>query len=490
MKKYLFPLTGTAFFVLFWFLIPQITIAATSTDVTGFNPHYIIDDAEILDYTAMNLDEIQNFLNNKGGFLATYQTNDPNGVPMSAAQIIYDRAVTNKVNPKFLIVLLQKEQSLIEKKSPSQTQLDWAVGYGCFDGSPCNPRWQGFWKQVNSASLQFRDYMDNPQLYNYQPNQTYTVSNTGREPMVVIPQNLATAALYNYTPHVYNGNFNFFTIWQRYFPKNIKYYPNGTLLQVSGDKGVWLIQDGIKRPFASRGALTSRFDPNKIITVPKSELDQYVKGAAIKFPQYALVKAPNGGIYLISGMTKRSIASKAVFRTVGFNPEEVVTASWEDINAYKDGPAITATSSYPTGALLQDKKSGGIYWVMDGKKAPIIDRIFLTTKFKNRKATKVSTKELAGYPTIAPVVFDDGELLKSTIGSTIYVIADGKKCAINSEQIFTRLGYKAENILVVSPKILYNYPEGQPLKLPEPISTSTPDIVPTQANATSSSVIS
>ena len=33
----------------------------------------------------------------------------------------------------------------------------------------------------------------------------------------------------------------------------------------------------------------------------------------------------------------------------------IINASWEDINAYEEGLPITATSSHPTGALLQDK---------------------------------------------------------------------------------------------------------------------------------------
>ncbi len=462
-----------------------------------FNPHNIIGDAEVLDSSAMSLDEVRNFLSLKGGFLSTYQTNtcldtdlyNPTGVykpctgPVkTAAEIIYDRAITNKVNPKFLIVLLQKEGSLVELKTkPSQTRVDWAVGYGCPDSGGCSPRYQGFWKQVNSASLQFRDYMENPQLYNYKPNQTYTVSNTGREPMVVTPQNLATAALYNYTPHVYNGNFNFYNIWQRYFPRISSAYPNGSLLQVEGEKGVWLIQNGKKRPFVSKGALSSRYDTSRILKTTATQLAAYNTGSPIKFPQYALVRSPNGGIFLLDGDYKRPITSSASFKKLGFNPEEVVSASWDDINAYQNGTPITATSSYPTGALLQDKKTGGIYWVQDNTKAPILDRVIIQIKFKGRKATPVSSKELAAIPTVAPILFEDGQLLKSLTSTSVFVIADGQKHPIYSGKIFEKLGYKWENVINVSPKILYYYPQGEPLK---ELQTGTqPPLVSDQANA-------
>jgi hypothetical protein len=450
----------------FFFVLSAIYLsvlgARAALAENNFNPNYIISDSEILDYTAMNLEEIKEFLNDKGGYLATYSCADPDGKMMTAAEIIYDRAVTNLVNPKFLIVLLQKEQSLIEETSPKQSQLDWATGYGCPDGGGCNARWQGFWKQVNSASLQFRDYMDNPRLYTYKAGESYIFTNpystTKNETTIVTPANQATAALYNYTPHVYNGNYNFYNIWQRYFTRE---YYDGSLLQAEGEVGVWLIQNGQKRPFLSKSALTSRYDQNKIIIVNKSDLDKYPKGAPIKFQNYSLVRSPNGTIFLLVDDKRHGFSSSESFRKIGYNPEEVMDASWEDINSYQEGKPLTATSTYPTGALLQDKATGGVYWVYEGTKSPIWDAIFLKTKFKNKKIIPVGKDELANYETISPVLFPDGELLKSSVSPSVYLISDGKKRPFASGEAFLGLGYKWENIITVSPKLLYLYEEGE-----------------------------
>jgi hypothetical protein len=454
----------------------------------GFDPNNIIGDLEILDYTTMDLNDIQQFLANKGSYLANYSCPDAAGVIRKAAEIIYNAAVKNydcdsailsdnpteeeknlkckkvTISPKFLLVLLQKEQSLIEDGSPSQSHLDWATGYGCPDSGGCNSRWQGFGKQVNSAALQFRDYMDNPQFYTYKVGQTYTFTNPygtiSQEPITVTPANQATTALYNYTPHVYNGNFNFYKIWQRYFTK---VYPDGSLLQADAEPGVWLIQNGVKRPFFSKAALASRFDSNKIIKINKSDLDKYETGAPIKFPQYSLIRSPRGTIFLLVDDKKRGFTSLAAFRKIGFNPVEVINASWEDINSYADGAHITATSTYPTGALLQNKKTGGIYYVMEGVKAPLVDKIFLTTKFKNKKIIKVSPAELDQYQTIKPVLFDDGELLKTPNSPFVYVISGGKKLLIASDKIFKDLGYKTENVIIAPSKVLYLYDAGVPI---------------------------
>jgi len=474
-------------YYLLFILIITLSLAKTA-QAQGFDPNNIIGDLEILDHASMNLTDIQQFLAAKGSYLANYSCADINGVIRKAAEIIYNAAVSSydcdgailsdsptdserslkcrkvTISPKFLLVLLQKEQSLIEESSPSQSNLDWAAGYGCPDSGGCNERWRGFGKQVNSAALQFRDYLDNPRLYTYKAGNTYIFTNPygtiSKEPVAVTPANQATAALYNYTPHVYNGNYNFYKIWRRYFTK---VYPDGSLLQAQGEPGVWLLQNGLKRPFISKSALTSRYDLKKIIAVNKSDLDKYATGPAIKFPQYSLIKSPRGTIFLLVDDKKRGFTTMTAFRKMGFNPDEVVSAGWEDINAYADGRPITATSTYPTGALLQDKKTGGVYYVNEGIKAPLVDRIFLTTKFKNKKIIKASPAELEQYQTLPPYLFGDGELLKTKDSPYTYVISGGKKLLIASDEVFKGLGYKTENVIIVPPKVLYLYDAGTPI---------------------------
>ncbi len=458
----------------------------------SFDPNYIISDDEILDATAMTQNEIQRLLERKGSFLANYVCQSSDGRSMKASEAIYDRAVTNGISPKFIIVLLQKEQSLIEEGSPRQSQLDWAAGYGCPDGGGCNSRWQGFWKQVNSATLQFRDYMDNPHLYTYKQGETYTFSNPygtiSKEPITVTPKNQATAALYNYTPHVYNGNFNFHKLWNRYF--SYKIYPDGSLLQVKGEPGVWLIDGGEKRPFLSKGALTTRFDTRRVITVAKSDLDGYEKGNPIKFPQYSLVRSPKGTIYLLVDDRKRGFKDGNALRTIGINPEEIVDASWEDLSYYAEGVPITASTTHITGALLQDRKTGGVFYVRDNIKHPVWDRTLLLIKFKRKKPVPAAPGELEKYATGDPVKFDDGELLRTADSPAVYVITGGLKRPITSGALFEKLGYSWQNVIFAPAKIVALYPDGDPMIDPseqEALNEPVPAAEASESSTTSAS---
>lgn len=483
-------------------------IALPASAALKFDPNYIISDQEMLDSKSMSLAEIEAFLKAKNGYISKNRFPNANGEYKTAAEIIYEaannydcdgtaiaasasrdqkakfcRPVT--INPKLLIVLLQKEQSLIEETNPRQSQLDWATGYGCPDGQACNTRWQGFGKQVNSAALQFFDYMHSPTNYPYLAGRSYTVTNTGRAPMRITPANQATASLYNYTPHVYWGNFNFFKLWNRYFTLS---YPNNTLLQAKGEPGVWLLKDGKIRPFLSKGALTSRYDAGKIVQVDKSVLNSYVIGDPIKFPQYSLIRSPRGTIFLLVDDQRRGFADGEAFRKIGYNPEEIINASWDDINAYEEGKPITSTSSYPTGALLQDISTGGIYFVTEGTKAPLWDRSLLSNKFKWKSITPETPEKLASYKTVEPAIFNDGELLKSDSSPAVYVVDNGKKRAITSGAVFEELGYSWKNIITVPVKILDLYPDGEPLaklfnedeiEIIDEYATSSPEVAST-----------
>lgn len=460
----------------------MLFVAMTSTTLAAtFNPNYILSDEEMLDSSALTLTEIEEFLNAHGGYISQKTFPNSEGNTKTVAEIIYDAATNNydcndanlsnnpsqlekdqkckkiSINPKLLLVLLQKEQSLITDKNPSHSQLDWATGYGCPDGQACNPRWQGVGKQINSAALQFYDYMQNPTYYPYVAGKSYTVSNTGRANSIITPVNQATASLYNYTPHVYNGNYNFYNIWKKFFTHA---YPSGTLLQAKGEPGIWLIQNGKKRPFLTKGALTSRFDLNKVVMVNSSDLDAYPKGNPIKFPQYSLVQSPNGTIFLLVDDKRRGFESAEAFRKIGYNPEEIIEASWADLLPYKPGKPITENSEYITGALLQDETSGGVYWVTEGTKAPLWDAVLLKTKYKGKSITPVPSKKLASYKTVEPAIFGDGELITSNISPAVYVIENKMRRPITSGKLFEELGYKWDNIIEVPNKIMELYKEG------------------------------
>ena len=216
---------------------------AQAVSPSDWRPGRIIDDAVFYNKNSMSTAQIQDFLNAKVPncnrwrsttntanqppytCLKEYQENtttkennigrfNSNGTPYqvpggkSAAQIIWEVGQQYGINPQVLIVMLQKEQSLITDDWPWRVQYQKAMGYACPDTAPCDTQYYGFYNQVSSAAWQMKRYIAYPNSYNFKAGVTRNIlwspnTSCGSSPVYI--ENAATAALYNYTPYQPNG---------------------------------------------------------------------------------------------------------------------------------------------------------------------------------------------------------------------------------------------------------------------------------------------
>ncbi len=147
---------------------PSPAAAATASD---WDPGFIISDEQFYDSDSMTANDVQSFLNGKvsscaSGFtcLKSYSqatTTIPadrycNGYQASgsqtAAQIIDAAARSCGISQRVLLVLLEKEQSLITSRSPGSWAYTAATGQSCPDTAPCDPNFSGFFYQVYYAA--------------------------------------------------------------------------------------------------------------------------------------------------------------------------------------------------------------------------------------------------------------------------------------------------------------------------------------------------
>ncbi|MEK7631346.1 MAG: hypothetical protein AAB445_00560, partial [Patescibacteria group bacterium] len=402
----------------------------------------------------------QNFLLRRSGTLATKTVTDTAGVSKRFSDVLVELSRLYRISPKVLLVTLQKEQSLISDPAPTQRQFDYAMGYGCPDSGGCSGKAAGLFNQLDFTAWQFRQYYNFPTQYTYKVGGTYTFTDlNGTRKSTVTIENQATANLFNYTPHVYNGNYNFFNFYTMWFARQ---YPDGSLLRVGKSGPTWLIQNGQRRAIQTRSAFVTRFgDYSKILSVPADIITSYPRGTDIRLPNYSLVRTPDGHTYLLSGDEKRLIESEEVFRNLGFNPEEVEAVQTEDLASYLDGVTISNTSAYPAGALVRIKENGAITWIEQGVWYPILDRQILTSRFPNRKANvTITSAELQGYTRGQALGFRDGELVRTKGESGVYVISNGLRRAIRSREIAKSYGYNLKNVLVITPRLAELHPVG------------------------------
>ncbi|WP_174843651.1 MULTISPECIES: hypothetical protein [unclassified Cryobacterium] len=235
-------------------LVASVHTTGEAAASTGFAPGAIISDYNFYNADSLNEGEIQSFLGERSCIprdgspcLADYEENTisqpahgeghcaayPGGRNESAARIIAKVSAACSISPKVLLVLLQKEQSLLTR--PSASGYLRATGYGCPDTADCDTAYFGFFNQVYRAAWQFRQYTQEPERaykigtvrVGFNPDASCGVSS-------VTIENQATANLYNYTPYQPNsaalarpgtdgdgcsthGNLNFWRFYNQWF---------------------------------------------------------------------------------------------------------------------------------------------------------------------------------------------------------------------------------------------------------------------------------
>ena len=456
-----------AFFIVFA-LILLLSPGAVFA-IAEFNPSSIISDEEMQRHADWTAGDIQNFLDSKESFLSDFQTEDWLGANKPAADIIYEAAQTYRVNPKFLLVTLQKEQSLITDDQPTQRQLDWATGYavcdGCYLSDPKVVKYKGFGKQVDGAAGIIRWYYDNTDN-GVVKKAGQTIKIDGEQ---VTPQSWATAFLYTYTPHLH-GNKNFWNIWQTWFNQ---IYPNGTLARSASSSEYFLILDGQKRKIKNQSILLSRADPEMAIVMPEIDLGNYPNGPDISFPNYSLLKTQSR-IYLLDYDTIRPFASADVVAKLGYNPQELIDVTEADLAGLTIGTVITASTTAPQGVIykITDLKNA-LYLFRDGTLYPLAHPAVAEANFKNLAVETKKLNEISSLPIAdQPLGFNDGTLLKIRGSSKIYVMEKNKKRRIADTETFEAMGYKNENLVLIDLVTGLNIPSGDPLYVNNTLASS------------------
>ncbi len=426
-----------------------------------FNPNLIISDAELFDSKSMSREEIQRFLDAKGSYLRTYQAPDLNGVTKPAADIIYEAAQNYQINPKYILVTLQKEQSLVTDDNPTNKQLDWATGYAVCDScslsDPKVVKYKGFGLQVdNSAGIMRWYYNNSDRSYVKKKDTPIRIDNQD-----VTPQSWATAFLYTYTPHLH-GNKNFWRIWNTWFSQ---LYPNGSVIKGASSTEIWLLQDGKKRQFRNMSVLMSRVDPKMIVSIPESDLSNYPTGAPISFHNYALLQTASTK-YLLDYDTIRPFASDEVIRKLGYNPQEFIDVTDADLQGFTVGSQITSDTVAPAGIIYHVADGNNYYLLKDNILYPIIDQRVVEVNYAKLKIEKKTKAEIAKYEiAYSPLSFQDGTLLKAKNWNQIFVIENGKRRMIADDETFLAMGYKKSNITTIDFSKLIGIPQGENIYL-------------------------
>ena len=287
----------------------ESSVAAGVLD--GFDPASIIDDAVMYDPSRMSAPAIQAFLDGKQPSCATGATclrsvtvdvpalaanpmcaAVPAALAQSVAQVIATTATACRVNPQVMLVMLQKEQTLITGRKPSGSETvasiyRKATGLGCPDTAACDPAKYGLFNQLYGVAYWLVRYTNPPgtgpgtaysSVYSWFPigkpgGVLYNPSAACGARTITI-QNKATASLYYYTPYQPNaaalaagwgigdgcsayGNRNFFLYFTTWFGSTHGAAVDPLAAATSAVQAAWTASGGAAGPLGdATGAVT------------------------------------------------------------------------------------------------------------------------------------------------------------------------------------------------------------------------------------------
>ena len=378
---------------------------AQAADVSRFDPGLIISDSVFFDFGTMTVADIQRFLESKvpvckdgdGGpkCLRNYTMDTPAKAAddgrcdamdaktdQTAAQIIYDVARACKINPRVLLVTLQKEQGLIQATNPTARMYAAALGFACPDVDPnnsCGRVKAGLFNQLYFGAGQLQWYGDPRGSFTYlKVGKTANVrfhpnASCGTKPVMIKSQ--ATANLYYYTPYTPNaaalknlygtgdscsayGNRNFWRFYTDWFGDPVA----GGFLLKSATSDTYLIVDN-NRYLVDDPALLKALAPlGPLGVISNDYLNTFTEAGTMT----RVVKSALGKYYFVDGGKKFLFNDCNQVSSFGLDCNKAVQLTSSQLAALADAGPMSAY-------VIGSGSSNDTYVISGGFKRELLD---------------------------------------------------------------------------------------------------------------------
>lgn len=426
-----------------------------------FDPGLIISDSVFYDFGTMSVADIQRFLDgrvavcragaDRPGCLKDYRLSTPGatGSPgrceslppknnITAAELIYDVARACGINPRVILVKLQKEQGLVTSTDPSPRAYNFALGMDCPDTpSGCSAASAGFFWQLYKGVGQLRWYNNPAGSFTwlrpgtvisrpYYPNRP----SCGSQSFTL--RNKATAALYYYTPYVPNqaaltnlystgdscssyGNRNFWRFYWDWFGS-----PIGGGFLLKADKGdTFLIVDEVKYRITDQTLLSSLAPLGPIGKISKAYLDSFETVGDMT----PLIRNARTNTYWFVDNSKRSrFESCEQVADYGLDCAAAVSVSSTQFSALRSSGLVTNLVVGNT----QDR-----YYIEGGELREILNDASAAEASLPLTAPTPIRREALHYLTVGKPIANDGSLIANRKTGELGVIYEGSFYAID-----------------------------------------------------------
>ncbi|MEA1936615.1 MAG: N-acetylmuramoyl-L-alanine amidase [Patescibacteria group bacterium] len=259
--------------------------------------------------------------------------------------------------------------------------------------------------------------------------------------------------------------------------KTIITYPDGSLLKEFDELDVYYLENGKKRKMNINSGEFEKmgFEWGEINKVFSSDLDIYDNGKTIKYsPDNTLIKDATGNVYLAQNGKKRKFTSPQLFEHLNYK--------WKDIKENNETGFYLNGSDmvYRDGTLIANGNSAEMYLIKDKQRREITsEKLLAVLGYQKSKVLSITEDEINHFPVGKKMVYPDDTLISAENSPAIYLVKNGKKKTITSAVLFEELGYEWSDVISISEDEANNHPNNGNVLYPDGIlikSTDNPTV--------------
>lgn len=228
-------------------------------------------------------------------------------------------------------------------------------------------------------------------------------------------------------------------------------YPNGALIRTA-NSGVFIVKQGIKRPIIDPIVFLSyyyRWEDISIIS--QSVFDAIPTGDALSLREGLLI-ADKDKVYVIEQGLKRPIASPEVFLGLGYQWSNIQFPSQAVLNNHPTGSLVGDMNTPPNGSVIYAEGTGA-YLVENGKKKPFNSPYTFLSKYRWSDLMLTQRNIVDNLPTGVDVFPQEGSIIRDD--GAVYWVENNTKRPFASPEAFLGLGLSWGRV-VYPPDVVLN----------------------------------
>ena len=193
----------------------------------------------------------------------------------------------------------------------------------------------------------------------------------------------------------------------------LPFHPYGTLIQGTGES-VYLYVDDQKRLFPLEEIFLSHgYHWDQIVRVNDDYLDTLPDGPPMKFREGTLVKGSGDTVYIIEHDQKRPFLSADIFETLGYHWQDIMKVPEITLTTLPNGEPVSL-GKHPDGAVVKSSKVNFAYLLDGGQKCWFpTEQAFLSWGYEWDQIITITDEELCSYPDGPPVKSQESFYLKN-----------------------------------------------------------------------------